>query len=428
MSDIRCFISYSRADAGCYLDKFYNDLCENVASKFGEKNKAKFVYMDSSHIELGDEWEESLIDALQSCDIFVSIYSRGYFGSDYCGKEFSIFKKRMDLYNSTGAQCNGLILPVLWENPETYDIPTVIGKIQYDPNNFDKIYQQEGLRYLLKLQQYKDEYEKFIDKLSKQIFKKLDEFSKLRAENKYTLPKLKDKITLKDTINGFAVSNGKQNVVPELNREQLGPNTAKFVFIAGNSEELKVRRKQTDGYGFEGGRDWKPYYPEYEKAIGNITLAVALELDLFYETLVTSVELLEEIGKAEKTNTIVIIIIDPWSIEIEPYSVHINSIDKYAFINCALLIPWNESDIETKNNRSMQSNIRKIFAKIFVLNNMYIRDSLTNKDALHSEMVMAITEIRRNMFQRAQILRPIDSTITSLPIVTGTKVGQYGAN
>ena len=56
-----------------------------------EPSEAGFMDRENS---LGTEWSPELISALARCRVFVPLYSRRYFESDNCGREWFAFARR----------------------------------------------------------------------------------------------------------------------------------------------------------------------------------------------------------------------------------------------------------------------------------------------------------------------------------------------
>src|SRR5512132_1470655 len=100
------FFSYTRGNNDAYLRQFFKDLSEEVRIRKGlPKDKDTPVgFFDQQEIELGATWDQTIIDALQESKVMVSIYSPGYFQSQYCGKEWDVFMQRCRLYRERRVQ------------------------------------------------------------------------------------------------------------------------------------------------------------------------------------------------------------------------------------------------------------------------------------------------------------------------------------
>jgi FxsC-like protein len=433
------FMSYAGRDAilgdaqtcvvDSYLKIFFNDLALELASKAGIEGEIKVPeigFIAERSIKNGDLWPSALVDALQTSRALICIYSRSYFSSEYCGKEFQVFLDRLNEYMKTappGTSRPRLILPVLWEHPDTLpkQRPPAISEIQYKHDDFGKAYAENGLNFLMRQRQHKPDYSNFVFKFAKQLFEE--------AEQK-RLPPLRTPPSLTEVKAAFPLPVEQDpplqpragNIGPIPRRtENVGPNVAQFLFVAGRDKEYLDIRKGVECYGQEGGREWKPFYPEIDEAVGMISQAVAVSEKLFYENLTISEGLIEHLSKAEENNKIVIIVIDPWSIQVQNYRNRLLDFDRHNFINCGLLIPWNENDNETKNRgNELRDSIEQTLSRYYVLNTPYIRESVRSPEELQKKLIAAIHELRKRIVQRAKVFRPIENeNSTHMPTVTG---------
>ncbi|HEX6184005.1 MAG TPA: TIR-like protein FxsC, partial [Pyrinomonadaceae bacterium] len=153
------FFSYSRRDAkgNPYLKEFHRRLALEVGQAAGVSaavDEADIGFFDTEGIEPGEKWPDKLAGALQSSKVFVCLYSNGYFKSEWCGKEFEVFRSRVAAYTPpSGRPAPRLIIPVLWDRrarlPEP--LPDAVTDLQYTHADFGAKYEVEGLAYFMKL-------------------------------------------------------------------------------------------------------------------------------------------------------------------------------------------------------------------------------------------------------------------------------------
>src|SRR5262249_41487830 len=132
------FFSYARLDgieAGGYLDAFVEDLEKEIGFLTGAPPSG-LGFRDTTQIEPGNRWPDALAEALRSCRVFLALYSRSYFKSDYCGKEWQAFRQRCAGYSAaTGTRdLPPLIVPILWAPARQWEdltLPPEVGQIQY---------------------------------------------------------------------------------------------------------------------------------------------------------------------------------------------------------------------------------------------------------------------------------------------------------
>jgi FxsC-like protein len=410
------FLSYGRRDdiGGAYVSFFWEKLAEAVAQKAGLPSdipKEEVGFFDRSAIEPGDHWRAEIAGALRTCRALVCLLSPSYLRSEYCGKEIKAFTERLA---KQGGSASSLVLPILWDRPAKVlrDLPPVLAEIQFPHKEFGEAYAQEGLAYLVRRRKHDGFVHKFAERL-------------VRAAEEFPLSESDDLPDLKTIDNAFCSEDSPPDRAP--GPQVVGPTVAQFVFVAGCNEELASIRKQTDCYGAEGGRDWRPYYPVKKESIGILSQQVASTESLFYETLAVSDDLIDRIRKAEETNTIVLLLVDPWSIRLRRYESCLRTLDQNAFLNCSLLIPWNESDEETRGRRDeLRSTMERTLVRSFIVNNIYVRDSVRSHEELKQEIAGAIGEVRRRMMQLARVFKRIDGAESSPPPKISATAGTAG--
>src|SRR5436305_1127967 len=156
-----------------YMGGFLKDLAENLFPRVDPPlpNVEDVYYRDTVTTRVGDRWTETLPEALMSCKAFVYIYSPHYFNSDYCGKEYAVFRQRLgdhaSKHGSKGLE-NRLLLPVLWVPPTVVrKPPPVVTEYQYLNDRLGTVYKEKGLLSVIKQKgTYQSEYNKFVDEFS----------------------------------------------------------------------------------------------------------------------------------------------------------------------------------------------------------------------------------------------------------------------
>src|SRR5262249_13904374 len=98
--------------SGNHLEQFFEDLRNRVASITGE-TIASVGYRDRDRLTLGSLWSKELVAALQSCKVLVCIVSPHYIGSENCGREVELFRRRFDLLEEKESH---RIIPIFWED------------------------------------------------------------------------------------------------------------------------------------------------------------------------------------------------------------------------------------------------------------------------------------------------------------------------
>src|SRR6202050_3897068 len=115
------FLSYARTpkrdpadkeDPDRWGYKLYKDLCAVILQLTeADAGEAGFMYREN---KIRTEWSPELVNALQRCRVFVPLYSRRYFESKYCGKEWFAFARREINSRARGDVPSSAIVPALW--------------------------------------------------------------------------------------------------------------------------------------------------------------------------------------------------------------------------------------------------------------------------------------------------------------------------
>jgi hypothetical protein len=154
------FFSYAHGDDDEYYSRFYDDLCREVAA-VTTRDIADVGFRDVSGIGLGELWRWELVQALRTCECFVSLLSPRLLASSFCGKEWQLFQDRLRGSQQPAAGQPSRLLPVVWR-PLGGDLPDVIRDHQRTHGSLGAVYTDKGLLALMKLKKFKDEYKEFL--------------------------------------------------------------------------------------------------------------------------------------------------------------------------------------------------------------------------------------------------------------------------
>ena len=430
MGDYLFFLSYARRDAkgDPWLRQFYNRLAREVARLSGlpaNVEDSEIGFFDDKGIKDGDEWPWSLVSALQTTKVFVCLYSNAYFKSEFGGKEFQIFRSRLDLYRDRhGGIAPSLILPVLWDPIRSVEqLPEAVVDIQYTRPEYGESYTQFGLAHLLR-KKNAPAYQDFIARFAQHIVKKAETI-------KNDLPQLSPFPSIKTVKSAFHATSEPIPPTVDVDHQQLpasavrptikGPNVAWYVYFAGRQADYEGVRMRRECYGQVDGREWQPHLPPVDKKVGIITPNVAHEKNILTDVLPLSQDLIENLRKAEATNTIAVLIVDPWSVKFESYRELMSDYDENRFFNCGVIVVWNTNDDETMENRSeLKEQIEATFHRNLEACDIFFRDSVETEDELRNELSAVIEKVRERLMKRGKPVRPIPSTGAELfPTISG---------
>jgi len=339
------FMSYARADrerSPADLRRFYDTLSEIIAVRTGTDTPG---FLDTADMEPGVNWPDSLREALRTAKSFVPLLSPKYFGSQYCGKEWTAFSRRIAASEPAVRrllpmpEAPGLIQPVLYVRPEDLaPLPSVVRPVMYKNDRYPDVYGERGLQYLLTLPNQDNEYRTFVHELAESI---------IRAVRARPLPTDLDLPPLSQIQSAM---HDPETQGQDVTVERSAPGThlfAQFVYIAARSTELDAVRQLRSAYGELGGLDWRPYLPDQDREVGMIAQQIAGRERFRYEVLDVDENLIDRIADANASNKVVVIIVDPWTVRVERYRALMRALDERSFANSVVVIVVNLVDPET---------------------------------------------------------------------------------
>jgi FxsC-like protein len=396
------FLSYARLDRDEYLKRFYKDLTSQVRS-LGGLDEEDIGFFDGEDIEPGEAWPHRLAESLQTSRTFVSVYSPTYFTREYCGKEWQVFRSRLDAYvAASGAQLPALIIPVLWVPLDSLPkaLPDAISDVQYTHDAFGDVYTTEGLRQLMALKKYSDDYKTFLRRFAQKL---------IEIANQYSLPPLLNLKPIKEIESAFHTQNQRVPAFPQRS-ENVGPGYVQFVFVAGRRDELRTLRQKLDFYGDEGGLDWRPYLPEVIEDVGIIAQEIAWRERLHYEVIPLDANIIQQLQKATQNNKLVVIVVDTWTLRVERYHELMQAYDGHNALNCILVVLWNITDDETVNNISiLNDTILYTFPfKATSKDPNTFLDRISSLEELKRELTPSLNKARMRIISIAKVVRKME--------------------
>jgi FxsC-like protein len=398
------FLSYSRRDAlesgkkeNIWFVKFRDDLIRDVAreAKLPTSVPPEDVgFYDRDAIKTGDHWSETLAAALQCSNVMVCLYSPNYFTSEYCGKEFEVFSGRVAaLEKKAGARQTGHIIPVHWDLPTKLPkpLPKAVGDLQFEDSDLGADYAERGVMRLLRMNE-DSAYQKFLIEISSRI-----------AAAAQTAPPRVTSQPLEQIQNAFQLS-ATQVPSPGLPPSR-GVKAAWLVYVAGTEADyLNIRTARTS-YGMQGS-EWQPYLPDAEGLIGAVATNVVSSKNLVPAPLAVTAQLVDHLYAAEDSNTMAVIIVDPWSIHIKSFEDAMNALDRARLTNCGVIVLWNTKDPETQMRASLlKSRIQQTFSRIWTSKDVYFQHTVASEPQLKDALGLAIDDIRRRISDRGKLLR-----------------------
>jgi FxsC-like protein len=415
------FLSYTRANNDAFLKKFFADLSDVVRELRGEPAGQEVGFFDQQDLELGEDWDASLVEALQTSKVVVPVFSPAYFKSEYCGKELALFRQRCAAAVKPGQPLPPLIKPVIWVQPREGDIPESLGAGQYAFGDPQAIQNTKGFKHILKrLGDLQTKYNDLIEDLAQQIVK---------AGDNHPLPRLPVVPSLGRVAplfpkarvaapNGAGTSAGAGDAgaagssAAPMPATPVGPKHVRFVFVAADPQRFGQARRRED-YLATGGADWKPYFPANQTRIHRFVQNVVAsdELDFTSDELRFDQNLLAEILKAWEQRQIVVLIVDGWSLHWDPQvRTLLSQLDQRIDYHWCVLVPHNEDDPDAS---ALRPQINAAISQTFdrhanlIRNPIFFREGLKTPDDLRSALRAVLTSLKEEIRKRASVDMPV---------------------
>jgi FxsC-like protein len=400
------FFSYTRANNDLYLKQFFDALSEVVRDKRGLPATTQVGFFDQRELELGEDWDSAIVEGLQTSKVVVAVSSPGYFKSEYCGKEWALFRERCAAASPPGQPLPPLLKPIIWVPFKAGDVPSAFGSGQFTFGDPQGLQNTRGFKYLLKqLQEYKTQYNDLIEKLAQEI---------VDAADTYTLDRLTTVPRLKDVTSAFAPTAVPGAVPAVMPRVPSGPKHVRFVYVAADPQVFGNARMR-DPYVDSGGADWKPFFPDNIIRVHRFVQNVVSndDLDFTSEELPFGQNLLAEIDDAWQRRQIVVLIVDGWSVQWDAqYRAVLSQLDQRLDYHWCVLVPWNEKDQDSVAKRvQIEQAISATFDRHANLarNPMFYRDGIKSADELKSALREVLTRLKEEIKKRAPVDMPVPS-------------------
>ena len=328
------FLSYARtpkrdpADRGDpdrWVHKLYKDLCDEILQMTNaQPGEAGFMDRES---KLGAEWSPELMTALKACRVFVPLYSRRYFESNNCGKEWFAFAQREVLHQAQDGQVATAIVPALWTRLDRERIPEVAKSFQYDHAGLGERYQAEGFYGIMKLRNYRGDYQRAVHRLAERIIEVGDE-SIAYADDDVQRMERKD---FESLPSAFGPASARRTTDDRLQITVLAHDTSTL-----------PQGRASDYYG-ETPHTWSPYHPSYSRPLADYALDLAKKC-LDYEPLLEAFEneRLPWSGNGQMPPGL--FLVDAWVSLSDSHHDRLSLLNQISEPWVSVLVPWNSQD------------------------------------------------------------------------------------
>lgn len=347
------FFSYATGDdpeVTQHKRQFFDDLIAQV-SKHREFNLAANPdpgFLDAE-MRIGTEWEPMLAQALRTCKVFVYLQEPAYFDfklRPWCGREWHVFRSRLKKLAATlepTAECPPLMIPIVWRSMAR--VPDAAGALQFQHRQLGDVYERLGVYSIKSRPENNGAYTDLLVRLADHIVK---------TASIHDLPPSLDLPSFQDIHDPFS-THGRAQARGGSRVE--GPRCVDFVYIVGKKAELRNVRSALDGYDDgDDARRWKPYFPSADDHIAKIAEMLAHKKDRIPNRITFGPDLIDRLQEARTSQRIVVLIADPWTLQIPEYNSVMAKYRDTNFWNCAVVIPWNE-DHETRQQAAMLEEV-----------------------------------------------------------------------
>jgi FxsC-like protein len=272
-----------QADPDRWVTQFFRHLTDSVARHASPLSQRAPGFFDQD-IPLNSDWKASLNQALSTAEVFVPLYSPGYFARSWPGREWACFLRR--LTDSGLAHPERRFAPVLWiPLPADQDPPGLRQALAVGAS--EAAYAENGLRALLRLTPYRKSYQRVVDRLAAKIV----ELAETAPLPRFPAPDI-DRVTSPFTV---------------------GPSEAVFmVTVAAPARAHVVAERDPAGYG-DRGIDWRAYPRDQELPLADYAAWVAEQLDFAVQ--VDGIEndpTSRDAAIASRHSRPGVVLVDPW--------------------------------------------------------------------------------------------------------------------
>jgi FxsC-like protein len=345
------FLSYARtpkrdpsdrSDPDRWVYRLYKDLCEEILQRTAARSE-EAGFMDREN-RLGAEWSPELMAAIKSCRVFVPLYSRRYFESDNCGREWFAFAQREVMHRAEGGEAIDAIVPALWHQMDREMIPEVARSFQYDHADLGTRYCAEGFYGIMKLQNYRRDYQRAVHQLAERIIE-IGDRSFAHADD--------------------GVQNFDQKDFEAL-PSAFGPTSAKrttdgqmqITVLAHTTSTLPPGRA-SDYYG-ELARTWSPYHPIYSRSLADYSVELAkkcLDCEPLFEAF-------DGDGSGWASNGQIppsLCLVDAWVSMSDAHGERLRALNQNTDPWVSVMVPWNsQDDGMSAVGETLRGNLRQL--------------------------------------------------------------------
>jgi FxsC-like protein len=301
--------------------RLFKDLCDHISDETG-RPASSVGFMDRG-LQSGNEWPWHLSRNLATCRVFVPLYSRRYFQSEHCGKEWAAFRDRARNGSAHASGHVEAILPALWRPVRLDVLPETAREIHFNPADIGQIYAEYGFHGIMKLARFSEEYDFVVYKLAERI---------LRVAERAPDP-------------GPAMDYGALASAFRSAPDMPGDKRLRIIVVAPRRGDLPPGRSG-DHYG-QSPRDWNPYAPDSVEPLAEHAVVLARR-DGFRPELGDLYEQADDLMRdgAPGPGAAAVLLIDPWAALQSQCRQVLARLDELDKPWVQVVVVWNRKDAE----------------------------------------------------------------------------------
>ena len=299
--------------------------------------------------KIGTQWSPELTAALASCRVFVPLYSRRYFESDNCGREWFAFARREITHRARGRQVVDAIVPALWTRLPRERLPYVAQSVQFDHKFLGERYCTEGFYGIMKLQNYRADYQRAVHRLAERIIAIGDE----------SLPCADEPAIHRVTRADF---DSLPSAFGPASASRTAGGRLQIAVLAHDTSTLPPGRAP-DYYG-PTPDSWSPYRPEYQQPLADYARELAKKC-LDCRPLVRALEDgITNWADSESRVPPSLCLVDPWVSLSAKHQEQLSRLDQVTEPWVSVLVPWSSQDTGTHKARDeLHANLEQYLGR-----------------------------------------------------------------
>jgi hypothetical protein len=163
-------ISYNRPEMPTQADRApITRLIEDLNHQLSHYVKGAGTGSFDQEIPIGVPWKFRLAHLLANSRVFVPLLSPPFFQSDWCGKEWWVFRQRKVVASPPLGEEEPAVVPIIWAPISDEEMHSDFRSLQYHNRHLPGAYRAEGLLALQMRDRNDDAYRMSVNHIAKRI-------------------------------------------------------------------------------------------------------------------------------------------------------------------------------------------------------------------------------------------------------------------